>query len=355
MSHWLIPSKTNFYKSMKKVFIGIDFSKLKFDAAIYLLDTKEFVSNNEFENNPEGYLAFMAWVNEKVVCKKSALLFCGEHTGYYSYNLPIALFEKGYDIWLTSGLDIKLSLGIKREKTDKLDAQAIALYSCRHVDKFIAFKPVSEAIVAIKDLLAYRNRLVEIRKILSTASGELNRVRKTDSSQFICQESKEQIKDLDKKILACEKRIKAVIKQDTVLSVNYKLITSIKGIGLVNSVLIIVATGNFTLFDDPRKFGCYAGVVPFKHKSGTSVKGKTRVSKLANKAIKTSLTLAARNSIRFDPQMREYYIRKKTEGKNDWLILNNVKNKLVHRIFAVVRTGKEYDLNYSNQLKSKAA
>jgi hypothetical protein len=53
--------------------------------------------------------------------------------------------------------------------------------------------------------------------------------------------------------------------------------------------------------------------------------------------------------------MREYYIRKKTEGKNDWLILNNVKNKLVHRVFAVVRTGKEYDLNYSNQLKSKAA
>ena len=340
---------------MKKVFIGIDFSKLKFDAAIYLRETKEFVSHDEFENTTEGYHAFISCVNEKTQCKKSALLFCGEHTGYYSCNLPIALFEKGYDMWLTSGLDIKLSLGIKREKTDKLDAQSIALYSCRHADKFIAFQPVSDTVVAIKDLLAYRNRLVEVRKMLKTASGELNRVRKTDSSQFIYKESKDQIKELDKKINACEKRIETIIKQDTVVNVNYKLITSIKGIGLVNAVMIIVATGNFTLFDDPRKFGCYAGVVPFEHKSGTSVRGKTRVSKLANKEIKTSLTLAARNSIRFDPQMREYYMRKKIEGKNDWLILNNVKNKLVHRIFAVVRTGKEYDLNYSNPLKANAA
>ena len=340
---------------MKKVFIGIDFSKLKFDAAIYLCETKEFASHNEFENNPEGYQAFMAWVKEKTVCKKSELLFCGEHTGYYSYNLPIVLFEKGYDMWLTSGLEIKLSLGIKREKTDKIDAQAIAMYTYRHVDKYTKYQPVSDSMVEIKDLFAYRKRLVEMRKMLSTSCIELKLAHKSDSSQFIYQDSKDQINDLNARIKVCEKRIEAIIEQDTALNKNYELMNSIKGIGLVNAVLILVVTSNFTLFDNPRKFGCYAGVVPFKHKSGTSVNGKTRVSNMANKEIKTCLTLAARNSIRFDPQMREYYLRKIAEGKNSWLVLNNVKNKLIHRLFAVVKSGKEYDLNYYNPFKSDAA
>ena len=340
---------------MKKVFIGIDFSKLKFDAAIYLPDTKEFVSTKEFDNHADGYHEFIFWIKENTVCKKSELLFCGEHTGYYSCNLPVFLDELAYDIWLVSGLEMKLSQGIKREKTDKIDACQIAQYAYRHLDKMVLFQPVSSALQEMKDLLSYRNRLVEFRKILATSSGELKRVRKSDSCEYINQESTEQIKQLDRKIKECEKRIEMVVKQDESLHTNYKLMNTIKGIGLVNSVLILAATANFTLFDDPRKFGCYSGVVPFRHSSGTSVRGKTRISKLANKEIKTALTLAARNSVRYDPVLQEYYQRKLAEGKNEWLVLNNVKNKLIHRIFAVVRDGQKYDLNYMNPLKQQAA
>ena len=69
---------------MKKVFIGIDFSKLKFDAAIYSVDTKAIVSSEVFDNEQSGYVGFFQWVKENTCCQKSEMLFCGEHTGYYS-------------------------------------------------------------------------------------------------------------------------------------------------------------------------------------------------------------------------------------------------------------------------------
>lgn len=339
---------------MKKAFIGIDFSKLKFDVAVYLADAKEIVSTNIFENQPSGYQQLIAWLKEVLDFSKSDILFCGEHTGYYSSNLSVYLHESGYDLWLVSGLEIKLSQGIKRKKTDKADSCYIAQYACRFQDKVSLYQPMPAALEEVKDLLSYRERLVELRKILLTSARELKRVRVSKSSLYIYDESLAQVRELSKKIKGCEKQIEEIIKQDNTLETNYKLMNTVKGIGLVNAALILVTTGNFTLFTDPRKFGCYSGVVPFEHNSGTSVRGKTRVSHIANKKIKSLLTQAARNSVRYDPLLRDYYQRKVAEGKAKALVLNNVRNKLIHRIFAVVRSGEEYDLNYINPLQQKA-
>jgi len=339
---------------MKKAFIGIDFSKLKFDVAVYLADAKEIVSTNIFENQPSGYQQLIAWLKEVLDFSKSDILFCGEHTGYYSSNLSVYLHESGYDLWLVSGLEIKLSQGIKRKKTDKADSCYIAQYACRFQDKVSLYQPMPAALEEVKDLLSYRERLVELRKILLTSARELKRVRISKSSLYIYDESLAQVRELSKKIKECEKQIEEIIKQDNTLETNYKLMNTVKGIGLVNAALILVTTGNFTLFTDPRKFGCYSGVVPFEHNSGTSVRGKTRVSHIANKKIKSLLTQAARNSVRYDPLLRDYYQRKVAEGKAKALVLNNVRNKLIHRIFAVVRSGQEYDLNYINPLLRQA-
>jgi len=339
---------------MKKVFIGIDFSKLKFDAAIYSIDTKAIVSTEVFENEQSGFVEFLQWVKENTRCQKSALLFCGEHTGYYSGNLSLFLYESGYDMWLVSGLEMKLTEGIKRNKTDRVDACKIAEYAYRYQDKVVLFQPVSKSLEEIRELLSYRERLVETRKVLTTSAKEMKRVKNNASCDFIYRDSFEYIKSLNASIRDCEKRIEALMKQDISLKTNYKLVSSVVGIGLVNASLILVATDNFTKFSDARKFGCYCGVVPFEHSSGSSVRGKTRVSKMANKRIKTTLTLAARNSIRFDPELKEYYQRKIAEGKNSWLVLNNVKNKLIHRIFAVVRDGQMYEKQYVHPLKQAA-
>lgn len=339
---------------MKKVFIGIDFSKLKFDAAIYSVETKAIVSTEVFENDKAGYACFVQWVTENTRCQKSGLLFCGEHTGYYSGNLSVFLYESGYDMWLVSGLEMKLTQGIKRNKTDRVDACKIAEYAFRYQDKVVLFQPVSKVLDEIRELLSYRERLVETRKVLTTSAQEMKRVKDNASCDYIYQESLEYIKSLNASVRNCEKRIEALLKHDIALNTNYKLVSSVVGIGLVNAALILVATANFTLFDSPRKFGCYCGVVPFEHSSGSSVRGKTRVSKMANRHLKTKLTLAAQNAVRFDPEMKEYYERKRSEGKNNWLVLNNVKNKLIHRIFAVVRDGQMYEKQYIHPLKQVA-
>jgi transposase len=182
----------------------------------------------------------------------------------------------------------------------------------------------------------------------------MKRVKDNVSCDYIYRDSIEYIKTLNASVRDCEKRIEALLKQDIALNTNYKLVSSVVGIGLVNAALILVATANFTLFDNPRKFGCYCGVVPFEHSSGSSVRGKTRVSKMANRHLKTKLTLAAQNAARFDPELKEYYQRKRSEGKNNWLVLNNVKNKLIHRIFAVVRNGQMYEKQYVHPLKQAA-
>ena len=339
---------------MKKVFIGIDFSKLKFDAAIYSVDTKAIVSSEVFDNEQSGYVGFFQWVKENTCCQKSEMLFCGEHTGYYSGNLSVFLYESGYDMWLVSGLEMKLTQGIKRNKTDRVDACKIAEHAYRYQDKVVLFQPVSKALDEIRELLSYRERLVETRKVLTTSVNEMKRVKDNTSCDYIYQDSIEYIKKLNASVRDCERRIETLMKQDVALKTNYKLVSSVVGIGLVNAALIMVTTANFTLFDNPRKFGCYCGVVPFEHSSGSSVRGKTRVSKMANRRIKTTLTLAARNSVRFDPELKEYYERKISEGKNSWLVMNNVKNKLIHRIFAVVRDGQMYEKQYTHPLKQAA-
>jgi transposase len=339
---------------MKKVFIGIDFSKLKFDVAIYSVESKAIVSTEVFENEEDGFNLFLKWVKEKTSCNKSGILFCGEHTGYYSGKLSLFLHESGYDMWLVSGLELKLTQGLKRNKTDRVDACKIAEHAYRYQDKVVLFQPVSKALDEIRELLSYRERLVETRKVLTTSAKEMKRVKDNASCNYIYRDSIEYIKSLNASVRDCEKRIEALLKQDISLKTNYKLVSSVVGIGLVNAALILVATDNFTKFENPRKFGCYCGVVPFEHSSGTSVRGKTRVSKMANRHLKTKLTLAAQNAVRFDPELKEYYQRKLREGKNNWLVLNNVKNKLIHRIFAVVRDRQMYEKQYVHPLKQAA-
>ena len=100
---------------------------------------------------------------------------------------------------------------------------------------------------------------------------------------------------------------------------------------------MIVLTNNFTNFQNPRKFNCYAGLAPFEHTSGNSIKGKTKTSKLRNKKIKTVLFNGANSAIIYDEELKAYYKRKKEQGKAHNSIINSVCCKIVYRMFAVVK------------------
>jgi transposase len=145
------------------------------------------------------------------------------------------------------------------------------------------------------------------------------------------------ITNLTKEITAIEALIGELINADKALKQISDLIQSIKGVGLIIAASIICYTNNFKRFVNARKFNCYAGLAPFKHESGTSIKGKTRVSHLANKELKTLLNLAAWCAIRHDTELKKYYKRRVAEGIKKMSCMNIIRSKIVSRIFAIAK------------------
>jgi transposase len=126
------------------------------------------------------------------------------------------------------------------------------------------------------------------------------------------------------------------------MSKNYELLTSLKGIGLVVACQLIYHTGNFTRFASWRSFSSYCGTAPFKHESGTSIHRRKQCHYLGDRKMKSLLSMASISAIQHDSELRLYYNRKLAEGKDKMLAINNVRNKLIARAFAVVKRGTPY-------------
>ncbi len=149
---------------------------------------------------------------------------------------------------------------------------------------------------------------------------------------------------LSGEIKSIEKNIHDLIETNKDLQHTYGLVTSVVGIGFATAVHFIIATENFARFENVRKLICYCGVAPFKHESGTSIRGRTRVNPLANKKLKTLLTMAAICAVRFDPGLKSKYHQKVGEGKPKMSVLNIIRAKLIERIFTVVKRGSPYEI-----------
>ncbi|MGL5273634.1 MAG: IS110 family transposase [Phocaeicola sp.] len=339
---------------MKKLFIGIDFSKKTFDVSFFEQERTEQVYYAQFENTKEGFKYFLKWVSINTKVSKELWLVCGEHTGLYSLELPQFLLKKNIFIWLENPLQIKLSVGIKREKTDKVDSLEIAYYAYRFQDKARLYKLPEKIFSSLQNLLSFRGRLVKNRQELLVAAKETRRVFNRDkTARYIYEQSMLEIGRLSKKIKETEEHMLLVLEEMEELKANYDRITSIKGVGIVNALMILIYTENFTRFTDCRKFACYVGVVPFDKSSGTSVHRGKRISRLANVQIKTLLTQAARCAVIHNSSVKKYYERKLADGKSMKVAINNVRNKILQLIFALVQKEQMYISDYQNQWQMK--
>ena len=337
---------------MKKyLFIGIDFSKRKFDVTLLEhIEQQNFVQAT-FENESKGFNDFLKWISKQSKVSKEGWLFCGEHTGLYSRALSEYLVKKKLFIWLENPLQIKCSWGIKRAKTDRIDSLEIARYALRFQDKAVAHKPADKEIESLRLLLGYRGRLVKNKVSLDVAAKETRRVINRDpTSRFVFENSQRDIERIKKEIDVIEAKMHETITSSNQLKQNYLLVVSIKGVGMITAITLIVHTGNFSAFQTARQLACYCGVVPFEKSSGTSINGGNHISRLANKDIKVLLTQCARCAVQYDKELAAYYARKMTQGKKDRVVINNVRNKLIHRIFAVVTNKIPYRENYLNTL-----
>lgn len=325
-------------------FIGIDVSKNELDFA--LMRGKELLSHKEVGNRPDAIALFLKGLGKQAGFDLGKAVFCMEHTGIYNNHLLACLHKKKANICLGAAMQIKNSIGNVRGKNDKVDAIRIAGHAYTNREKLRLWQPKREVVVQLAHLAAVRSRLVEAGKMLKAPLKEtgafLDRAA-AKKNAALCNSTLKSIKgDLKK----TEKAISGLIDADDELKRLFGLVTSVSGIGPVTAVQVLVTTNEFKDINAPKKFACYAGVVPFTKESGM-FKGKARVSHMANKKVKTLLHLSAISAIRHDQGLKSYYERMvNQEKKNKMSVINAVRNKLVLRIFACVKQNRVYENNY---------
>ena len=323
---------------MKTVFIGIDISKDSLDFAV-CADPKSPIDDSfKVDNTVKG-------ISQMITkCKKcnQKLWFCFEHTGNYGLLLMCQLQAEEFTYSVVPALEIKQSQGMVRGKSDAIDARRIALYAAIQRHKLKPFHLPGENLLQVKSLLTYRAQLVRISRQLQNSNKSYQTTHKVVDVSSILTDINQSLDELSHKIKQLETQILELINTDSKLKSNFSKALSVKGIGLIIAAYMLVYTNNFTAFDNPRKFNCYAGLAPFEHTSGSSINGKTKTSRLRNKNIKVLLFNGANTAANCDHELKAYYKRKKAEGKPHQLIMNNIACKLVYRIFAVVNRDEPY-------------
>lgn len=323
-------------------FIGIDVSKKTLD--VYSNEMKIHI---QIENGTQGFSRLGKWFKENgIEISKTVIVL--EHTGGYEYKLMQYCESKGLDYCRLPGLEIKNSMGMVRGKTDKVDAKRIAKYASEKKESLNSSTAINITITELKALMNHRKKLVRENAGYKSNISERKAMYGATKTDFIISSLIKKIKGNDMFIIKVETKLLNIIKENEAMYINYCLLTSIKGIGKVNAMLAIVFTENFTRFKNARKYAVYCGVVPFDHSSGTSINGRKKVSHLANKNIKQGLNQAAKAAMTYDEETKLYAQRLQAKGKPYKVILNNIKFKLILRMFAVVNKQSAYVDKYKN-------
>lgn len=321
-----------------KHFVGIDVSKESFDVAFELNDS---VFHGVFQNTKKGVKELKSWVRKKNI-RFEDVLFCMEHTGVYSRSLSTLMLQEKLSVWIEMAYKIKHSIGLVRGKSDKADALVIARYAARFADKAMVIKKENGSMYEkLQDLLAQRDRLILTKNAILKPVEELKKMN--------IQHAKEMIKSLDASLKGLseslektEKMIQNWLEENPKDHLQIKKMLSVPGVGKITALYIWASTQAMSKCANYKQLACYSGVAPFKNQSGTSVYKKTAVSHMANKKIKKILHMAVLSCIQRPGELQDYYHRKVKEGKAKMLVINNLKNKILARIFAVIKYQQNY-------------
>lgn len=315
--------------------IGTDLSKKTID--VYCSATESHLC---IENNLKGFKKMLRWLKAMKV-NVLEIMVVMEHTGLYGYLFEEFLHSAEIPFAKVNALQIKRSSGLVRGKTDKIDARRICEYGKQFFHKLERCQQTAPAMKDLRLLHSTRDRLVKQKVALECSIKEYRNIGLSAS----CQAMKSQLtilRALKKEIKALEEEIRKTIKANEELDRTVTLLKSVKGVGDVLAVATVIKTDNFRRFPTARKYACFCGTAPFEHLSGSSIKGRTRVSHLADKSMKTYLDLAAKSAIVHDPELRSFYLRKTEAGKPKMSTINIVRNKIIYRMFAVIKRGTPF-------------
>ena len=326
-----------------KFYIGIDISAENFMAAVGEDPWRVVAKGEEFRNTLDGYEKMQAWMEKMGIDVENAVL-CLEATGVYGEGLAFYLQAKGYRTAVEAPLKVKRAFMPVGHKNDQVDSQQIAEYAYRFFDELVYWEPREEILEQIKVFLAIREQYV-VQKTghLNALKALKRKVVQTPLAEALHERSIDQIK---KNIKEIDAEIRRLIDEDPKYGDLIRLLMSVPGVGLLlaSNILLIMenAPDEFT----SKQMAAYIGISPYEHRSGNSVYkpdssrhyGPTKVRKL--------LYLASLSVRTHQPVFQKYFLRKVAEGKPKKVVLNNIANKLVKIMCAVVKTKTPYISNY---------
>lgn len=314
---------------------GVDISKKSLDICLLYADKPKESQHRSIANTPKAIASFLKTL------PATDVLFCMEDTGVYGMPLCQVLEDAGLDYAVVPAIEIKRSKGLHRGKSDKADAKDIARYALAHQHEIKLFQFPEPHLQELKLLIAEREKLVKTIKLFKATKENFGF---TDNKLCVSLKKNNQktVLQLRKQLVEIDRLIKELTEHNEKMNEQMKLLQTIPGIGPQTALLLMSYTRCFTAFDNWRQLACYAGVAPFPYQSGSSIKGRTKVSHYAQKRLKSAIHLASLTTKKFDVEIKQYYERKVAEGKNKMLVINAVRCKLIARAFAVINRGTPF-------------
>lgn len=335
-------------KKTMKFYLGMDVSKEWVDIAVLVVSNgaKQPVETGHFDNTAVGMKAMGQWLKKLKVSFDANSLLVIENTGVYHRLVWEYCSSQGLPIHIGNATHIKWSFGIARGKNDKIDSQRLCSYAFKNADELKATPALNPVFLKLKDMMTARSRLLAQKNSMKVYLGELRRTNSKETQLIMEQAHQAALEGIKASLKIVEKQIQQMIQEDAAILSNYKLLMSVPGIGHLTAVYIICCTNNFICKITGKQLASYAGVAPFGNSSGSSIKGRDKVHKMANKKLKKLFHMGAISAITHYPEFKDYYERKVKEGKHAQSVINAIRSKIAIRAVAVINNQASYVDNY---------
>jgi len=318
---------------MSECILGVDIAKKKFDAALLINDK---LKHKVFKNNQEGFTELSSWLEKQGV---GYIHVCMEASSTYGDELATSMHDAGHTVSIINPARIKgfARSELLRTKNDKVDAGLIARFClAMHPEPWTPVPP---------EMRQLQSLVRRIDTLISMRTQEMNRI--DVSHESIRASLGNHIAYLDKEIGGLRKQIATHITDDPNLTTKRDLLKSIPGIGEATIASILAELHMFERCERVEKVVAFIGLAPRQFISGSSIKGKARLSKIGHARLRKALYMPALVSIQCNPIIQTFYHRLKENGKNGKVIVCAIMRKLVHLIFGILKSGKPFDAHYT--------
>ena len=316
---------------MEQIFAGVDISKEHFDVSILVADKPR---HHKFPNNAKGFAQLHAWLRNRRVAHAHV---CMEATGRYWEELALDLHEHGHVVSVVNPARIKgfANSKLSRTKTDAVDAEIIASFC-----KAQTPEPWRPAAPEVRELQALERRLLNLQEVRQQ---EVNRAKAPGVVDAVAESIRALVDHLDEQIKDLTRQIKDHIDRHPDLRQKADLLTSIPGVGDKTAAKLLGELPDVDQFTSAKQVAAYAGLVPAHRQSGSSVRGRSRLSKVGNARLRRALYLPAIVAMNHNAVLVGFAKRLRAAGKAKMVVVAAVMRKLLHMVYGILKTRRPFD------------